>query len=126
MEQHVPIPKVMQPFPKIPHQFSQRLKKKNDNEKLNKFLSVFKTLSINLPYMEALLEIPRYAKFMKELVTKKRIFYFLTIEVSHSCSALMTKELIKKREDIKAFTIFAPLVCSYSLMLYANRGQAST
>lgn len=49
VEQHVPIPKVKQPFPKIPSPFSQCLKKKNGDEKFNKFLSIFRTLSINLP-----------------------------------------------------------------------------
>ncbi|XP_049405159.1 uncharacterized protein LOC125868572 [Solanum stenotomum] len=74
---------------------------------------------------------PGYAKFMKELVTKKRSLDFETIEVSHSCSAIMTKELIKKREYPRAFTIpctivmlqFAKAFCdlgvSISLMPYA-------
>ncbi|XP_049378078.1 uncharacterized protein LOC125842818 [Solanum stenotomum] len=131
VERHVPIPKVMQPLPKIPPPFPQRLKKKNEDEKFKKFFSVFKTLSINLPLVEVLLEMPGYAKFMKELVTKKRRLDFETIEVSHSCSAIMTKELIKKREDPKAFTIpctigmlkFAKALCylgvSINLMPYA-------
>jgi len=131
VEQLVQIPKVMQPLPKIPPPFPQRLKKKNEDEKFKKFLSVFKTLSINLPLMEALLEMPGYAKFMKELVIKKRSLDFETIEVSHSCSAIMTKELIKKREDLGAFTIpctigmlqFAKALCdlgaSINLMPYA-------
>ncbi|XP_049394679.1 uncharacterized protein LOC125858966 [Solanum stenotomum] len=46
-----------------------------------------------------------YATSMKELVTKKRNFNFETIEASHSCSAIMTKELIKKREYPGVFTI---------------------
>ncbi|XP_049397313.1 uncharacterized protein LOC125861467 [Solanum stenotomum] len=58
MEQHIPIPKVMQPLPKISPPFPQRLKKKNEDDKFKKFLSVFKTLSINLSFVEALLEIP--------------------------------------------------------------------
>ncbi|XP_049354290.1 uncharacterized protein LOC125818786 [Solanum verrucosum] len=72
VEKHNPIPKVVQPLPKISPPFPQRLKKKNEDEKFKKFLLVFKTLSINLPLVEALLEMPGYAKFMKELVTKKR------------------------------------------------------
>ncbi|XP_049372515.1 uncharacterized protein LOC125837437 [Solanum verrucosum] len=48
---------------------------------------------------------PGYAKFMKELVTKKRNLDYETIEVPYSCSAIMTKELITKREDPGAFTI---------------------
>ncbi|XP_049364332.1 uncharacterized protein LOC125829107 [Solanum verrucosum] len=131
VEQHIPIPKVMQPLPKIPPPFTQCLKKKNEDEKFKNFLAVFKTLSINLPLVEVLLEMPGYAKFMKELVTKKRSLDFEKIELSHSCSAIMTKELIKKREDPGAFTIpctigmlqFSEALCdlgaSINLMPYA-------
>ncbi|XP_049357117.1 uncharacterized protein LOC125821793 [Solanum verrucosum] len=105
MEKPNPIPKIMQPLHKLSSPFPQRLKKKNKDEKFKKFLSVFKTLSINLPLVEALLEMSGYAKSLKKLVTKKRSLDFETIEVSHSCSAIMTKELIKKREDPGAFTI---------------------
>ena len=78
-----------------------------------------------------MLEIPGYAKFMKELVTKKRILDYETIEVPHSCCEIMTKELITKREDPGAFTIpctigmlqFAKALCdlgaSINLMPYA-------
>ncbi|KAK4718040.1 hypothetical protein R3W88_016378 [Solanum pinnatisectum] len=93
VEQHVQIPKVMQPLPNISPPFPQGLKKKNKDEKFKKFLSVFKTFSINLPLIEALLEMSGYAKFMKELITKKRSLDFKTIEVSHSCSVIMTKDI---------------------------------
>ena len=43
------------PMPKVNPTFPQRLKKKKDDEKFQKFLSVFKTLSLNLPLLEALL-----------------------------------------------------------------------
>ncbi|KAK4731555.1 hypothetical protein R3W88_024543 [Solanum pinnatisectum] len=100
VEKSNPIPKMVQPLPKIPHPFPQRLKKKNEDE-FKKFLSVFKTLSINLPLMDALLEMP---------------------EVSHS---------FKKKKDPGAFTIpctidmlqFSKSLCdlgaTINLMLYA-------
>ncbi|XP_049385643.1 uncharacterized protein LOC125849714 [Solanum stenotomum] len=84
---------------------------------------------------QALLEMPRYAKFMKELVTKKRSLDYETIEVPHSCSAIMTNESITKREDPGAFTIpctigmlqFAKALCdlgaSINLMPYAINKQ---
>ncbi|KAK4731463.1 hypothetical protein R3W88_024451 [Solanum pinnatisectum] len=61
VEKHNPIPKVKKPLPKISPQFPQRLKKKNEDEKFKKFLSVFKTLSINLRLVEVLLEMSGYA-----------------------------------------------------------------
>ncbi|XP_049399748.1 uncharacterized protein LOC125863789 [Solanum stenotomum] len=125
------IPKLVKPLPKITPPFPQHLKKKNEDEKFKKFLSVFKTLSINLPLVEALLEMSGYAKFMNELVTNKRSLDFETIEVSHSCSAIMTNQKIKKKEYSGAFTIpciigmlqFAKVLCdlgvSINLMPYA-------
>ncbi|XP_049368162.1 uncharacterized protein LOC125833047 [Solanum verrucosum] len=104
MNQHNETPKIIQPLPKIPPPFPQRLKKKNEDERFKKFLSVFKKLPINLPLVEALLEMP---------------------------GAIMTNELITKREDPGAFTIpctigmlqFAKALCdlgsSINLMEYA-------
>ncbi|XP_049352547.1 uncharacterized protein LOC125816945 [Solanum verrucosum] len=48
---------------------------------------------------------PGYAKFMKELVTKKRSLEYEMIEVPHSCSAIMTNDSITKREYPRAFII---------------------
>ncbi|XP_015163880.1 uncharacterized protein [Solanum tuberosum] len=66
---------------------------------------------------------PRYAKFMKELVTKKRNLVYETIEVPQSCSAIMKNESITKREDPGAFTIpctigmlqFAKALCDFGI-----------
>ena len=53
---------------KIP--FPQRLKKQKDKEQFSKFLEIFKKLQINIPLAEALIQMPNYAKFLKDLITK--------------------------------------------------------
>ncbi|XP_049358585.1 uncharacterized protein LOC125823227 [Solanum verrucosum] len=85
-----------------------KMPKENGEEEL--------TLSINLPLVEALLEMPGYAKFMKELVTKKRILEYETIEVPYSCSVIVTMELITKRDDHGAFTI----QCTIGMLQFAK------
>ncbi|XP_049367955.1 uncharacterized protein LOC125832805 [Solanum verrucosum] len=115
-EQQIQVPKVIHPLPKIPPPFPQRLKKKNEDEKFKNFLSVFKSFSINLPLVEALLEMPGYAKFMKELVTNERSLDYETIEVPHSCSAIMTNDSITKRKDPGAFTI----PCTIGMLQFAK------
>lgn len=61
-----PIPKVILPYP-------ARAKKKDANEKnFEKFLELFKKLEINIPFSEALEQMPIYAKFMKDIISKKR------------------------------------------------------
>ncbi|XP_049363262.1 uncharacterized protein LOC125827979 [Solanum verrucosum] len=77
---------------------------------------MFKKLPINLPLVKALLEMLGYAKFMKELVTKNRILDYEMIEVPYSCSVIMTKELITKREDPGAFTI----PCTSGMLQFAK------
>ena len=45
---------------------------------------------------------PGYAKFMKDLVTKK---ISVTFEDDDSCSAIATRSLVQKKEDPGKFTI---------------------
>lgn len=47
-----PISKLVQPLLKIPPSISQRLKRKNKEEKFKKVLSVFKTLTIFSLYLK--------------------------------------------------------------------------
>ncbi|KAK4707400.1 hypothetical protein R3W88_033046 [Solanum pinnatisectum] len=46
-----------------------------------------------------------YAKFMKDLVTKKRVVSFENDERLQHCSAISTRSLVQKKEDHAAFTI---------------------
>ena len=59
-------------MPRPPPPLPQRLKKKAENKKFSKFMAIMKQLTVNVPLMEALEQMPNYAKFMKELLTKKR------------------------------------------------------
>jgi hypothetical protein len=46
--------------------------KKEDKEK--EILEVFKKVEFNIPLLDAIKKIPKYAKFLKELCTTKRAF----------------------------------------------------
>nr|XP_016441923.1 PREDICTED: uncharacterized protein LOC107767428 [Nicotiana tabacum] len=73
---------------------------------------------------------PGYAKFMKDLVTKKRNVTFETIKVTYQYSAIISQIGVKKMEDPGAFTIpcaigltsfvkaLCDLVASINLMPY--------
>ncbi|XP_060170409.1 uncharacterized protein LOC132601327 [Lycium barbarum] len=94
---------------KPPPPFPQRLAKKTDDGKFLKFIERLKGLSINMPLVEVLKQMPDYAKFMKDLVTKRRHASFETVGVIHHCSSIMTKALVQKKEDPGAFTIFCTI-----------------
>ncbi|XP_027941135.1 uncharacterized protein LOC114194932 [Vigna unguiculata] len=50
-------------------------------------------------------EMPTYAKFMKELLTKKRRFSEETVELEAGCGAIIQKSLPQKSKDPWSFTI---------------------
>ncbi|KAJ9544205.1 hypothetical protein OSB04_023912 [Centaurea solstitialis] len=56
--------------PNVP--FPARLAKAKLEAKLGKFLEMMKQLHINIPFMDAITEIPTYAKFLKDLISTKR------------------------------------------------------
>ncbi|XP_050918431.1 uncharacterized protein LOC127135843 [Lathyrus oleraceus] len=64
---------VTEPKPVVKLPFPTRNKKKGQHEKnFEKFLELFKKLEINIPLLEALEQMPTYAKFMKDIISKKR------------------------------------------------------
>ncbi|KAK4717938.1 hypothetical protein R3W88_016276 [Solanum pinnatisectum] len=93
------------PMPRLPPPFPQRLVKKNDEGKYRRFITMLKQLSINVPLIEALEIMPRYAKFMKDLATKKRDVSFEDDDRLEHCSAIATRSLVQKKENPGAFTI---------------------
>ena len=52
--------------------FPQRLKQSKLDGQYAKFLNAFKKFEINICFAEALAQMPYYAKFMKDIISKKR------------------------------------------------------
>ena len=71
--------------PKVP--FPQRLAKGKKGKSTGEILEIFKQVSVNIPLLDAIKQVPSYAKFLKDLCTKKRNMHvqkkaFLTENVS--------------------------------------------
>ena len=79
--------------------------KKTEDSKYRRFITILKQHSINVPLIEALEQMPGYAKFMKDLVTKKRSISCEDDDRLQHCSAIATRSLVQKKEDPGAFTI---------------------
>ena len=99
------VPVKVIPMPRPPPPFPQRLVKKTEDGKYRRFITMLKQLYINVPLVEALEQMPSHAKFMKDLVTKKRSVTFEDDDRMQHCSAIATISLIQKKEDPGAFTI---------------------
>ncbi|XP_037497832.1 uncharacterized protein LOC105631608 [Jatropha curcas] len=90
--------------PPVP--FPQRLKKTQDDQSFMKFLDIFKKLQINIPFAEALAQMPSYAKFLKEILSKKRkIDDQGMVKLTEECSAIIQNKLPPKLKDPGSFSI---------------------
>ncbi|KAL5573532.1 hypothetical protein UlMin_023129 [Ulmus minor] len=91
---------------KPPPPFPQRFQKQQQDKKFQKFLDVLKQLHINIPFVEALEQMPNYVKFMKDMLMKKRRFgEFETVALTRECSAALQSKLPPKLQDPGSFTI---------------------
>ena len=68
------VPMKVTSMPRPPPPFPHKLVKKTEDGKYRHFITMLKQHSINVPLVEAREKKPGYAKFMKDLVTKKRHF----------------------------------------------------
>lgn len=55
--------------------------------------------------VEALEQMTGYAKFIKDLVSKKRIVSYELVDNFHICSAIALRSLVQKKADPRTFTI---------------------
>ena len=86
--------------------FPQRLQKSRREEQFSKFLDIFKKIEINISFAEVISQMPLYAKFMKEILSKKRkIVEEGIVNLTATCSAIIQQKLPAKMKDPGSFTI---------------------
>ena len=90
----------------IPVPYPQRLKKHKLDNQFTKFMDVFKKLHINIPFADALEQMPSYVKFMKDILSQKRkLADFEIVNLTEECSAILQRKLPQKLKDPGSFTI---------------------
>ena len=92
--------------PAIPIPYPQRFKKGKLEKQFAKIFDIFKKLHVNIPFMDALENMPSYVKFMKKiLASKKKLEEYGTIALTEECSAILKKKLPPKLQDSGSFAI---------------------
>jgi len=67
---------------------------------------MLKKLHVNVPFINALSRMPLYAKFLKEILSKKRkIDEHQTVALGEECSAVVLNKLPAKFKDPSSFSI---------------------
>ncbi|XP_042051760.1 uncharacterized protein LOC121797099 [Salvia splendens] len=89
---------------KVP--FPQVLNQKKKDEQFTRFLDIFRKVHVNIQLIEALLQMPKYAKFLKEVIAQKTSWGQVdTINLTENCSALLQRKLPAKLKDPGSFTV---------------------
>ena len=75
-------------------------------EQFSKFLEILKKIEINIPFLEAINQMSNYAKFLKEILSKKKkIAEEGIVNLTTTCSAVIQRSLPAKMKDPGSFTI---------------------
>ncbi|GKA06191.1 hypothetical protein Tco_0685415 [Tanacetum coccineum] len=76
----------------------QKLKKQKKDDKDERLLSIFKQIHINLPFLEAMIHIPKGAKVLKDLLSHKEKLNkeASSVKLSEECSAIIQRSLPQK------------------------------
>jgi len=101
------------PTPEIPYEpqvpFPERLKAPShfgkQGEKLQDIMEVFKQVKINLPLLNAIKQVPTYAKFLKGLCTHKRWTRAITLKkvfLTEQVNSILQHSLPPKLKDLGA------------------------
>ncbi|XP_070055338.1 uncharacterized protein [Nicotiana tomentosiformis] len=86
--------------------FPQKLYREKLNKQFERFLDMLRQVNVNLPFTEVLSQMPAYAKFLKEILTKKRkIEETSVVKLTEHCSAILQNKLPQKCGDPGTFTI---------------------
>ncbi|XP_070042651.1 uncharacterized protein [Nicotiana tomentosiformis] len=83
-----------------PPPFPQRLQKSKDESKYKRFLDILSQVRVNLPLIEVLQEVPKYAKYLRDIVAnKRRLTEFETVALTEECSARIQSKLPPKLKN---------------------------
>ena len=95
-------------MPAVP--FPQRMQKSKIEEQFTRFLKTFQKMEISMPFTEVVTQMPLYAKFLKEILSKKRRFAEEgVVNLTATCSAVIKKNFPEKMNDPGSFTIPCPI-----------------
>ncbi|CAN6570222.1 unnamed protein product [Malus baccata var. baccata] len=86
--------------------FPRRFKQTKKEEAEKDILETFRKVQVNIPLLDAIKQVPRYAKFLKELCTnRRRISTKEVVKVGENVSAILQRKLPPKCKDPGSFTI---------------------
>jgi len=82
------------------------LKDKSEDRQFARFVEMLKMVHINISFIEIIAQIPKYAKYLKEILSnKEKLAYFTTIGLNKKCFAIVLRKLPPKLSDPGSFSV---------------------
>ncbi|XP_048496246.1 uncharacterized protein LOC109134561 [Beta vulgaris subsp. vulgaris] len=95
-----------------PIRFRQKFATKKLNDKLSQFLQLMKGIQINIPFLQAIKEMPAYATFLKDLLTHRDKLDDATVfHLPQNVSAIIQGIMSEKKSGPSAFLIPVKMEC---------------
>ncbi|GKD51422.1 hypothetical protein Tco_1280398 [Tanacetum coccineum] len=91
-------------FQDIQSTFSFQIKEAEKDDEDERLLSIFKQIHINLPFLEAMIHMPKGAKVLKDLLSHKEKLEKVdsSVKLSKECSIIIQRSLPKRKETQEA------------------------
>ncbi|XP_017632469.1 uncharacterized protein LOC108474953 [Gossypium arboreum] len=90
----------------MPPPFPRRLARDKKEKEEKEILETFRKVEVNIPLLDSIKQIPRYAKFLKELCTsKRRLIGNERVNVGENVSTVLQKKVPPKYKDQGMFAI---------------------
>ncbi|XP_010556038.1 PREDICTED: uncharacterized protein LOC104825416, partial [Tarenaya hassleriana] len=99
-------PKYVPPPPRPPPvPFPSRLVQQKEASQFKRFTDMIKKLEITIPFHEVITQMPSYAKFLKDILARKKTLEKETVALTKECSAVFQHDLPRKMADPGSFSI---------------------
>ncbi|XP_021734956.1 uncharacterized protein LOC110701650 [Chenopodium quinoa] len=86
--------------------YPQKFMRNKLDVKFRRILEMLKEVHLSIPLTRAMTQMPRYSKFLKDILSGKRDCNEIdSVEVGECCSALIHNDLPKKMKDLGNFSI---------------------
>ncbi|XP_074299517.1 uncharacterized protein LOC141630635 [Silene latifolia] len=94
------------PLPMVKVPYSSRLRDTKTERQFSKFADMVRNIQVTIPFAELITQIPPYAKFMKDIITRKREFgETATVAFMEGSSSLISGKSPPKLKDLGSFSI---------------------
>ncbi|GJZ23513.1 hypothetical protein Tco_0560972 [Tanacetum coccineum] len=98
-----PIPKASIPFPS---RRNDERRKEKANDQIEKFYEIFRDLSFEISFTDALMLMPKFASTLKTLIgNKEKLSELARTPLNENCSAVILNKLPKNLETLADFWI---------------------